>query len=265
MNVTSPATLHYCQAPDCPDQTKSTTLRCAQCQAIYYCSLDCQRRHWKSHKSLCGRVTSPVKDRIQAIVKSLEKEGSLRGFTVLKKFSKDWAEKIEKVPEYLKGIPDSDERELLSLINYDHNDVELDVEGLMEKFSTVPGVRVLEKTVSIDKTDDCANYVFKEKDWYQNQARNKLFGPYQEAIDFLNKQGYTPTSNPQVGDIVFFSSGAFPKAELEGSHYGIVTKIENNTIYIRSKWNEGYVFEHPFHIAPRNLGDAYTFLTHKNL
>lgn len=30
------------------------TKRCSRCQSASYCSKDCQRQHWKSHKSVCN-------------------------------------------------------------------------------------------------------------------------------------------------------------------------------------------------------------------
>jgi hypothetical protein len=29
--------------------------RCAQCQTQFYCSVDCQRLHWKVHKKICQK------------------------------------------------------------------------------------------------------------------------------------------------------------------------------------------------------------------
>lgn len=32
--------------------------RCAACQRVYYCGPDCQRAHWKAHKTFCRLVTA---------------------------------------------------------------------------------------------------------------------------------------------------------------------------------------------------------------
>jgi MYND finger/Domain of unknown function (DUF4470) len=42
-----------------------STSRCSRCRRVYYCSRDCQRRHWKHHKKTCNdksthRVPSPT-------------------------------------------------------------------------------------------------------------------------------------------------------------------------------------------------------------
>ena len=34
---------------------KSKLLRCGRCKAVYYCSVDCQRPHWKTHKKICKK------------------------------------------------------------------------------------------------------------------------------------------------------------------------------------------------------------------
>ena len=30
--------------------------KCSRCKACFYCSADCQRKHWKSHKKYCKAV-----------------------------------------------------------------------------------------------------------------------------------------------------------------------------------------------------------------
>lgn len=42
----------YCDACQKPHNI-STLLRCSQCKSVYYCSKECQKMHWKQHKSSC--------------------------------------------------------------------------------------------------------------------------------------------------------------------------------------------------------------------
>ncbi len=28
-------------------------LRCSQCKKVYYCNIECQKKHWKQHKKKC--------------------------------------------------------------------------------------------------------------------------------------------------------------------------------------------------------------------
>lgn len=35
-------------------------LRCAKCRDVYYCSVACQREHWRLHKLLCSVSTAPA-------------------------------------------------------------------------------------------------------------------------------------------------------------------------------------------------------------
>lgn len=43
-----------CDAKDC--ETCNPLYRCSRCQSVYYCSKDCQRKHWKAHKQECAPV-----------------------------------------------------------------------------------------------------------------------------------------------------------------------------------------------------------------
>lgn len=36
--------------------------RCSRCNAIYYCSPEHQRKHWKRHKSLCGYLSAAAQE-----------------------------------------------------------------------------------------------------------------------------------------------------------------------------------------------------------
>ena len=30
--------------------------QCSRCKAAYYCGVECQRKHWKSHKDVCKEI-----------------------------------------------------------------------------------------------------------------------------------------------------------------------------------------------------------------
>jgi len=52
--------LRKCGNPSCakPGNVKDATLaRCSACRVIAYCSGECQRGHWKLHKTVCKETT----------------------------------------------------------------------------------------------------------------------------------------------------------------------------------------------------------------
>jgi hypothetical protein len=49
---TEAPTDYPCSGPGC---TKRTTQRCAGCSGACYCSRECQRAHWKTHKKVCAK------------------------------------------------------------------------------------------------------------------------------------------------------------------------------------------------------------------
>jgi hypothetical protein len=47
----APLACFSCGAPDFPPTSRH--LACGKCKCTYYCSVDCQRAHWPTHKKLC--------------------------------------------------------------------------------------------------------------------------------------------------------------------------------------------------------------------
>ena len=43
-------------AARCPQCGGLASKRCRRCRAVYYCSVSCQKKHWKTHKKTCRKV-----------------------------------------------------------------------------------------------------------------------------------------------------------------------------------------------------------------
>ncbi len=66
MSVIHPitSTPRICQGPDCP-RAREASKACSRCKSIWYCSVECQKAHWSTHKPKClaGRAqVQPVKE-----------------------------------------------------------------------------------------------------------------------------------------------------------------------------------------------------------
>uniref|UniRef100_A0A383VVR0 MYND-type domain-containing protein n=1 Tax=Tetradesmus obliquus TaxID=3088 RepID=A0A383VVR0_TETOB len=54
-----------CNSPECLNMAEmsekqlagGTGTRCSTCQAVFYCSRECQLAHWKQHKRLCKQLS----------------------------------------------------------------------------------------------------------------------------------------------------------------------------------------------------------------
>lgn len=52
-----------CANPQCPNKSKSGSvelLRCSRCKSVHYCCAECQKSHWKAHKSVCKPEAAPA-------------------------------------------------------------------------------------------------------------------------------------------------------------------------------------------------------------
>jgi hypothetical protein len=48
-----------CECASCQVHSANTKLkRCARCKAVFYCSVQCQRRSWASHRTCCSTASS---------------------------------------------------------------------------------------------------------------------------------------------------------------------------------------------------------------
>lgn len=45
-----------CANPACKNQTTECTKKCSGCRKVYYCSVDCQKAQWETHKNACKKV-----------------------------------------------------------------------------------------------------------------------------------------------------------------------------------------------------------------
>mmetsp|Transcript_26462 Transcript_26462/g.62987 ORF Transcript_26462/g.62987 Transcript_26462/m.62987 type:complete len:171 (-) Transcript_26462:1307-1819(-) len=55
---TAPSSTSSASQHKCPVCTKPASKRCSRCHQVWYCSTDCQKRHWKigGHKQVCDSL-----------------------------------------------------------------------------------------------------------------------------------------------------------------------------------------------------------------
>ena len=63
--ISNSARLQPCE--NCQTQTPEKELKkCAACKSVYYCCVQCQKHHWKTHKPICRRLVQSGEGRAQA-------------------------------------------------------------------------------------------------------------------------------------------------------------------------------------------------------
>ena len=62
--------VHLCAAVGCG---APSLLRCSRCEDAWYCTVECQRRSWSSHKGPCEEMAAVIKKLAEAL---LEEEDS---------------------------------------------------------------------------------------------------------------------------------------------------------------------------------------------
>ena len=59
--------------PNCDQCEKPAAhMKCGQCKCMYYCDRNCQKLHWKEHKSICKALTAGHKDQKSHVAKTQE-------------------------------------------------------------------------------------------------------------------------------------------------------------------------------------------------
>lgn len=58
-----PEKVHKCGDPSCKqDANANATKRCSHCKNVFYCGKQCQNRHWKIHREVCGYPNAKSKN-----------------------------------------------------------------------------------------------------------------------------------------------------------------------------------------------------------
>ncbi len=152
---------HYCSVSACE---KPADKSCGKCRTAYYCSVECQKIDWRAHKPLCQKeikhVSSPcAKSAIITLqaLKATMSERDMGAYGRMLKVLLNW-NTLGVAPDYLKEVPASSERELLTMLVYLHEE---DSELLLHnKFGTVPGVTILQKSDCLQRSPPMIVLIF---------------------------------------------------------------------------------------------------------
>jgi hypothetical protein len=66
---------------ECCLRTEKAMLICGGCEMTRYCSLTCQKQHWKTHKELCNAVKGIKDEYVRKIVKDRSLENDVKKYT----------------------------------------------------------------------------------------------------------------------------------------------------------------------------------------
>lgn len=62
----------------CSQCNKSSSLRCALCHTARYCSKECQRQHWTTHKSVCHDMEAKAHETLGKNILALSADHPIR-------------------------------------------------------------------------------------------------------------------------------------------------------------------------------------------
>lgn len=102
--------------------------RCSQCQVMYYCDKDCQKKNWQEHKSICKEIREfplfyfhyKYRETYQRTVNALTLMREKPHYVLFQEDSKgsaaSWFDKAEKVLVHIK--PQIDEQKFHRIVEY---------------------------------------------------------------------------------------------------------------------------------------------------
>ena len=112
-----------------------------------------------------------------------------------------------------------------------------------------PGIM---RILTYDRRDEelCYGYVSKEI---------RISVGLDNSVDFLTGNGYEIVESPRKNDIIlYFNQPWRPPNHFH--HIGLISKVEKGAVWVKSKWGEGYIYEHLETAVPIGYGNAIVYL-----